>query len=124
VSSANPKQQWMQAQRRAKREHLELSVLRAIHAKGLAEPEREYRFHDTRRWRFDFAWPDRMLAMEIEGGQWVRGRHNRGAGMERDVIKYNAAQMLGWTVLRVTTSMVEDGRALELIETALTGEAG
>jgi very-short-patch-repair endonuclease len=75
--------------------------------------EREYRFHETRRWRFDFAWPSIRLAAEIEGGSWTSGRHNRGAGFEADLIKYNAAAEAGWYVLRFTTEMVNDGRALD-----------
>lgn len=37
---------------------------------GRYEPEfvREHRFHPTRRWRFDFAWPDEKVALEVEGG--------------------------------------------------------
>jgi very-short-patch-repair endonuclease len=119
MSAANPKQQWKQAERLAKREHLELTILQAIRAAELPEPEREYQFHDKRRWRFDFAYPDCMLAIEIEGGQWIHGRHNRGAGLERDAEKYNRAALMGWRVLRFTTSMVEDGRALNVIEEAL-----
>ena len=40
--------------------------------------EREYKFHKTRKWRFDFAYPDIQLAVEIDGGQWRAGggRHN------------------------------------------------
>ncbi len=86
---------------------------------GLPEPDREYRFAAPRRWRFDFAWPGRMVAVEVEGGTWSDGRHSRGAGYEKDLEKYNEATLLGWRVLRVTTHMVEDGRALAVVERAL-----
>lgn len=78
--------------------------------------------HDYRRarmWRFDFAWPDRMLACEVEGGTWAGGRHTRGAGFQADCDKLNAAVLLGWRVLRVTGQDVGDGTAIELIERAL-----
>ena len=79
-------------------------------------PEREYRFAPPRRWRFDFAFPDLRLAIEVEGGTWVSGRHNRGAGFERDCEKYNTAVTLGWRVLRFTRGMIDDGLALEQLQ--------
>lgn len=91
-----------------------------ISAVGLPPPIREYRFAPPRRWRFDYCWPDRRIALEIEGGTWNGGRHVRGKGYERDCQKYNAATLAGWTVLRVTTPMVRDGRALALLEQALS----
>ena len=82
---------------------------------------REYRFAPPRRWRFDFAAIEmgRNLAVEVEGGSFVAGRHSRGAGFEKDAEKYNEAALLGWTVLRVTPKMVDDGRAIALIKRAL-----
>ena len=86
----------------------------------MPQPETEYRFHSKRRWRFDFAWPGLMLAVEVEGGQWVNGRHNRaGAGYEGDLEKYNAAALAGWRVLRFSGDMVKDGRALATVLEAL-----
>ncbi len=91
-----------------------------LRAVGYPEPVTEHRFAPPRRWRFDFAWPDRMVAVEIEGGIHIGGRHVRGAGFEGDCLKYGEAAIAGWTVLRVTPAMVDDGRALGLIERALT----
>ena len=91
-----------------------------IAAAGLPPPVEEHRFAPPRRWRFDLAWPDRRLALEIEGGVWTGGRHVRGKGYEADCIKYNQAALLGWRVLRVTTGMVRDGRALDLLQQALS----
>jgi len=78
--------------------------------------EREYKFHPTRKWRFDFAWPLEKFAVEIEGGVWSGGRHTRGKGFIEDCIKYNEAVMLGWRVIRVTTDMVQSGEAMIYIE--------
>jgi very-short-patch-repair endonuclease len=75
--------------------------------RDLPEPEREYRFCD-RRWRFDFAWPQHRVAVELEGGQWTRGRHTRPLGFEADCHKYNFAAVAGWRVLRFTPRMLED----------------
>lgn len=69
-------------------------------------------------WRFDLAYPDRMLAIEVEGGTWVGGRHVRGEGYREDCIKYNQAELLGWRLLRFTTDMIRDGIAIETIKTA------
>ena len=72
----------------------------------------EYVFAPPRRWRFDFAWPDRLIAVEIEGGSWIKGRHNYGPGFEADCRKYNTAELMGWTVLRFTPYMVMSGDAI------------
>ncbi|MDA8355538.1 MAG: hypothetical protein M0Z95_04400 [Actinomycetota bacterium] len=98
---------------------LERVLLGQLMAIGLPEPEREYRFHPTRRWRFDLAWPDPRLAVEVEGGTWSGGRHTTGAGFEADAEKYAEAVLAGWRVLRVTGKMIESGRAMALVERAL-----
>jgi len=87
----------------------------------LPAPEREVRFHPTRKWRFDFAWREQRLAVEVEGGTWAGGRHTRGEGFAEDAEKYNAAVLLGWSVLRFTSAMVEDGTAVATIERFLAG---
>ena len=66
------------------------------------DPVREYVFAKPRRFRFDFAWPEKKVAVEIEGGQWVNGAHNRGAHFQSDADIYNLAVMQGWRVLRYT----------------------
>jgi len=65
----------------------------------LPEPLCEHRFHPTRRWRFDFAWPQQKVALEVEG---LNGRHQRTAGFLKDMEKYNRATVMGWRVLRTT----------------------
>ena len=109
-------------------------------AAGLPEPVAEYPFAAElgRRWRFDLAWPDRRLAVEVEGGLFGRGgrgsnrpcptcgqgpagAHRSVAGVKRDIEKGNAAVALGWRVLRVLPGQVESGEALALIERVVAG---
>jgi len=89
--------------------------------KHLPLPEREYKFHPKRKWRFDFAWPDQLLALEVEGGT-MRGksRHTTGVGFHNDCEKYNTATVSGWRILRVDSMQVKSGQALEWLEKALT----
>jgi very-short-patch-repair endonuclease len=102
--------------------HLETLLESQLALAGIDKPEREWRFHATRRWRFDFAWPKAMVAAEVEGGTWVGGRHTRGSGFERDAEKYNAAALLGWRVLRFTARTIQSGQAVAEIEKALGGK--
>jgi very-short-patch-repair endonuclease len=72
-----------------------------------AEIETEYKFHPTRRWRFDYAIPHLKLAIEYDGhGGFVRAggmsRHGSVVGMSQDCEKLNSAICLGWRVLRFT----------------------
>jgi very-short-patch-repair endonuclease len=84
------------------------------------EPVTEYRFDITgRRWRFDYAWPEKSLALEVDGGGFVNGRHSRGTGIEKDAEKYNAALIQGWRVLRVTPKHVNNGMALAWVQEML-----
>lgn len=72
-----------------------LTAWKAVEPNG-ADTTREHRFHPTRRWRFDFAWPSQKLGVEIDG----RGRHQTVAGVRADCEKMNEAIRLGWRVLR------------------------
>ena len=62
-------------------------------------------------WRYDFAWPEHLIAVEIEGGTWSGGRHNRGRGYAGDCEKYNRAMGLGWQVYRLTADHLRGGNA-------------
>jgi very-short-patch-repair endonuclease len=86
---------------------------------GVEAPERQYRAFPPRRWLFDFAWPAHRLLLEVDGGQWVQGRHNRGLGIEGDAEKQSRAAAEGWRTMRVTRKMIETGRAVMLVEVAL-----
>lgn len=89
---------------------------------GIPEPEREYHFCE-RRWRFDFAWPDHWLALESNGGRWQGGKQRRHGPVDDE--KRNEAQLLGWTVLTVSSDELNDLSTIALVkrglgETAIT----
>lgn len=81
----------------------------------IPEPVFEHRFHPTRRWRVDIAWPEHKLAVEIEGGAWCYGRHVRGSGFIGDMAKYNELAIMGWCLLRFTPRQVKNGEAIQTI---------
>ena len=64
----------------------------------------EYKFFKTRKWRFDFAIPSLMIAVECDGGTRLKGggRHNSDSDRE----KLNAAAVDGWRVLRFSSYQI------------------
>ncbi len=77
---------------------------------GLPDPATELLFHPKRKWRFDYAWEEQKLALEIHGGIHSGGRHTRGRGFVEDRTKMNEATLLGWTVLEVTPEHIKSGQ--------------
>lgn len=73
---------------------------------GGPELEREFRFHPERKWRADFAHTTSRTLIEIEGGIYIQGRHNRAAGFVADAEKYLEAFLAGWTVVRLTSAQI------------------
>lgn len=89
-----------------------------IRAHRFPAPVAEHRFHTKRRWRFDFAWPDSLIALEIEGGVWSHGRHVRGKGYKSDLEKYSTAAVMGWAVIRVVPEDLYTERTLSFLRQA------
>ena len=81
-----------------------LMILRSMFAPG--DVIAEHRFHPVRRWRFDYAIPHIMLAVEYHGHSgFVGGKvsgHSTIKGLTNDCQKLNSAQLAGWTVLAFT----------------------
>ena len=74
---------------------------------ALPMPVRQHQFHPKRRWRWDFSWefPDIKLAVEIQGGTWMKkSGHVTGSGIDKDYEKWREAIKLGWLVLPFSTS--------------------
>lgn len=126
----------------------EVTLFNQIIEEGLPEPQKEYVFHPTRRWRIDFAFVEHKVAIEVEGGSFgalvicgtckkpvfftrkdgkripVRqaGRHNDPVSYERDVEKYNELALAGWTLIRITPKLIKEHKAIGLIRRALISE--
>lgn len=102
-----------------KKSSLERAIETHMIQVGLPRPVSEFRFHPERRWRFDFAFPDLLVAVEVEGGVHTKGRHVRGYGFEQDAEKYNEAAIMGWLVVRLTGSMIKSGEGIRYVERAV-----
>jgi hypothetical protein len=89
---------------RAKRSPSRLEARFALLWRAANGPElkKEFLFIPERRWRADFAHIPSRTLIEIEGGIWIQGRHNRAEGFLADIEKYFEAALAGWTVLRLS----------------------
>lgn len=62
-------------------------------------PTTQHTFFPSRKWRFDFFWPDLNLAVEIQG---FGPGHNSREGMYNDANKHNAAMSKGYDIIYFT----------------------
>lgn len=113
-----------------------IELLAAIATAGLPTPIPEFVFDPMRKWAFDLAWPYLFVAFEREGGTYVKtrcscgkaytsfkSRHHDRKGLENDCLKYNAAAVAGWLVVRATPQIIKSGSALASIAQALRSRA-
>ena len=101
---------------------LEAELALQIKALGLPEPIREYPAIKGRKFRFDFAFIDAKLLIEVNGGTYTKGAHSTGQGIARDYEKANLATLDGWRVLMFDGKAVKSGEAVEVIRKALEAE--
>jgi very-short-patch-repair endonuclease len=90
-----------------------------LKARKMPTPTPEYRFHPVRKFRWDWAWPEARLALEVEGGVWSGGAHGRGTGIVRDMEKSTLAAEEGWRIIRVTPSNLATEATMDSIHRAL-----
>lgn len=72
-----------------------------------------------RRFRWDIAFKEKRLLIEVNGGIWHKGGHSTGKGITRDCEKNNLAVLLGYRCLAVTADHIKSGQALKWILEAL-----
>jgi very-short-patch-repair endonuclease len=85
---------------------LETRLAQILARSGLPTPESQFRVMEGTKviGRFDFAYPNAKLIIEVDGYRWHSGKH----AWQRDRTRDNALNRLGWTVLRFT---IEDLRS-------------
>ena len=86
---------------------------------GFPAPLREYAAVPGRRFRWDFAWPEQRVLVEINGGTYAHMGHSTGSGIARDYEKSNLAMLAGWRTFAFDRRMVEAGTALDVTAKAL-----
>lgn len=62
----------------------------------------------SRGFIFDYYLPDLNTAIEINGGEWINGRHNSGTGYQTDLVKSNLANLNGVKYLQYTYSQLQE----------------
>ena len=97
----------------------EKCFFQALQKLDIPIPTKEYQFHHKRKWRFDYAFIDYKMAIEVEGGIWIQGRHTRPQGYINDMEKYNEANLMGWKIIRVAPKDLLKRETIDLIKRGL-----
>lgn len=93
------------------RELLKRNLAETVSRKTGAKYEYEYRFAaPERQWRSDIAFPNEKVAVEIDGGTWGYGRHNRAGSILADMEKGNGYSVRGWIVFHLPWEWIDGGR--------------
>jgi len=117
IKPTNPQIAWRkerQQQAKAKAAQTHVSFQNHCERVGVPKPVPEYQFakDKKRKWRIDYyferscvvdGYPKTIkIALEVEGGVYIRGRHLRPEGFLKDMEKYNALAEYGITLYRIT----------------------
>jgi len=81
--------------------------------------EEEYHFCPVRKWRADFFHRPTLTLIEIEGGMWSGGRHQKGFGFSADAVKYNVASYMGFRLFRLPSSLLTTEYVSDLVKICL-----
>lgn len=102
-------------------ECLELALVAQARHAGPPEPVEQFRAIAGRRFRWNLAWPEHRLLVEIQGGVYAgrEGAHTSVKGYEEDCEKRSLAAISGWRVIECTGDQVRDGVCFVLVEGAL-----
>ena len=97
-----------------------LNARLALHLRAHKVPHTREFTLPGRQFRWDFAFPDARLLVEVHGGIWrAKGAHNTGGAITRDCEKAAFATGLGWRHFAVTGQQITSGEAFQWIKKAL-----
>lgn len=100
----------------AVRSAIEAELEKQFSIGGLKGFETQFKPLLPRKWSLDFAWPDRKVAVEVQGMV-----HRIKDKFRRDIEKRAELMLAGWKVLEVDGASVRDGRAFEWVTRLLKG---
>ena len=95
----------------------------SLHCRALLAPQLQpVRQHQPalalgRSWALDFSWPERSLAVEVDGSV-----HRIKARFRADLERSTVLTLLGWRVLRFSPAQVESGKAIDVVIAVLNGD--
>ncbi len=89
---------------------IEEMLAEQIAAAGLPAPVREFKYVHGRRFRLDFAWPDRMIGVEVQGMV-----HRIKKRFEADIEKRALGLLAGWRIMEVSGASIRSGQAVKWI---------
>ncbi len=78
----------------------------------------EHRFHPTRMWRFDWAVPSLLLAVEFDGIT-SHAAHTSMTNVLNDSDKMNEAALFAWVVIRCNSKNLGKGTAYNQLRRAI-----
>ena len=84
--------------------------------------EREYKFHPTRKWRWDYALPAIKVCVEYQGLNFGHGGasgHQTIKGIVAENWKYSEGAIDGWCIVLINAVSIESGLAHDLIKRAV-----
>lgn len=80
---------------------------------------REGRLIPNRRFAFDFAHLHSKVAIEINGGNWINGRHTQAPSLVKEYEKLNLAQECGYIVYILDSTMITQRWILKIYESIM-----
>lgn len=96
---------------RGSRELIKTAFAESIRERTGVEYEMEFYFaRPERKWRSDIAFPSVRVAIEIDGGTWAYGRHNRASSVLADMEKGNGYAARNWVVFHTPWEWIDGGR--------------
>ena len=105
----------------ARRSQIETLMWEQIRDYGLPEPisaftkdRTQLQYLEGRKFTADFAWPDRMIALEVDGGA-----HKTNGRFSTSFERAYLLLLAGWTVLHVGAAEVQKGIAIQWIQNLL-----
>jgi hypothetical protein len=102
------------AQAKASREALELELKQQLRQANIQYEEQFTLPGLNQRW--DVCLRPWGLLLEVQGGTWINGKHNRGQGYQDDCTKARLAMLRGWKTIWLTAQDVHSGIALRFVQ--------